>query len=297
MEYYISELEIRNYLKLPQSFDNWSIVDQDSGFGKIFKVFPVDTYLSFKDSENEAEKEIFRLLTKAATHYAFILSLPRIKTHITNFGLIEFNSDKTKTSAWWDIRDLGLSFLKEADRCFSDAITKAKNNSDIYSSLPFFQDQKFLIETPAEFEEIYSISNSVEVFLSMQQFLDRAQKLIKREYFKTCEISELSENEEISDSIKQALIYIALYYTSKVTKLVFLQSAIAFQYDELPWQKSMILSQDEKLQAGQNLFKLGKDNLKDVVTFITENKEDFPCYASPVPEHIQVTKPSGLYLL
>lgn len=296
MEYYITELEIRNYLKLPQTFENWSIVDQDSGFGKIFKVFPEDIYLSFKDSDDDAIKEIFRLLTKAATHYAFILSLPRIKTHITNFGLIEFNSDKTKTSAWWDIRDLGLSFLKEADRCFSEAITKAKDVSEIYSSLPFFVNKK-LIETPGEFEEIYSIGNSVEVFLSMQQFIDRAHKLIKREYFKTCNISELNENEEISDSIKQAVIYIALYYASKVTKLVFLQSAIAFQYDELPWQKSMILSQDEKLQAGQNLFKLGKDNLKDVVTFISENKEDFPCYTSPAPEHIQVSKPSGLYLI
>ena len=296
MEYYITELEIRNYLKLPQTFENWSIVDQDSGFEKIFKVFPADVYLSFRNSDDDLEKEIFRLLTKAATHYAFILSLPRIKTHITNFGLIEFNSDKTKTSAWWDIRDLGLSFLKEADRCFSEAIIKAKNVSEIYSSLPFFQEKK-LIETPAEFEAIYSINNSVEVFLDLQQFLSRAEKFINREYFKTCDIAELTESEEISDSIKQALIYIALYYASKVSKFLFIQSAVVFQYDELPWQRSMILSQDEKLKAGQNLFKLGKENLKDAVTFITDNKEDFPCYASPVSEHIQVTKPSGLYFL
>ena len=71
MEYNILKDDINQYIRLPKSYD-WNWVDQELGFDKIFNIIPLEVYQAISAETDDANKEIFRLLTKAAVHYAFI---------------------------------------------------------------------------------------------------------------------------------------------------------------------------------------------------------------------------------
>lgn len=295
MEYYITKEEIKNYLILPSTFD-WDLVDQELGFGKIFEIIPLDIYLQLKDATDDDRKEIFRLLTKASTHYSFILAIPKIKVHISNFGIQEFTQEKMKSSPWWDIRDLGLSLLKFADKLFSDAITKISGIDSLKSQIPFFQNVSEHISTPSEFESIYSINSSPEVFAMLQKFLKQALLLKIFEKIKPECIDQIKANPELYSFLKDANVFYALYYASLLPSFIFLQNAVVIQYEELPWQKSKVLDDDAKILSGYNFLKLGDESLKMVIDYIKSHLTDFPCYVEPVAEIKPQARDSGLYL-
>ena len=295
MEYYITKEDIKNYLILPSTFD-WDLVDQELGFGKIFEIIPLDVYLQLKIATDDDSKEIFRLLTKASTHYSFILAIPKIKVHISNFGIQEFTQEKMKSSPWWDIRDLGLSLLKFADKLFSDAISKISGIDALKSQIPFFQNVSEYISTPSEFESIYSINSSPEVFAMLQKFLKQALLLKIFEKIKPECIAQIKANPELYSFLKDANVFYALYYASLLPSFVFLQNAIVIQYEELPWQKSKVLDPQAKMLSGHNFLKLGDESLKMVIDYIKSHLTDFPCYVEPVAEIKPQARDSGLYL-
>lgn len=295
MEYIVSPTDIRNYLILPNSFD-WQLIDQELGFGKIFKIVPISVYEEISKDTSTSTKEIFRLLTKAATHYAFILSIPKLKVHISNFGIQEFNQDKIKAAAWWDIRDLGLSLLRVADKCFSDALTLIYKDTTLKEKIPLFKEQN-IISTPEELENIYSINYSPEVFILLIKFFKQALMLDVSDKLKSDCITAVLEKQEINSYFKSAIVFYALYYASLLPSFVFLQNSIAIQYEELPWQKSKVLSIEEKLQTGENFKKLAEGNMKIIIDHIKANLEDFPCYKYPLPSMVAKARDSGVSLL
>lgn len=289
MDYNISVEDLDKYLILPNSFD-WNLVDQELGFKKIFSVFPELVYL-----ELNVESEIFRLLTKSAAHYAFVMSIPKIKVQITNFGIQEFSQDKMKSSAWWDVRDLGLSLLKVADRCFSDAISLASEDENLKAELDFFKNGNGLIDTPAAMENIYSINYSPEVFLMLQQFLKTALTTKLKKKIGAC-YEEALLNAELKDLMKQAVGFYGLYYASLLPAFVFTQNAVVVQYEELPWQKSQVLDPHTKMISGQNFSLMGDELLNMVMDHIAEKKTLFPCYVPPEGEFLMQARDSGIYL-
>ena len=99
MEYTIPGNEVRDFLYLPQNFDE-TIIDQEIAFlQNIFPYFPKALVLELKGSTDESYIEIYKLINKAAIRYAFILAIPTIKVQIDNFGILEFNQDKAKPAA------------------------------------------------------------------------------------------------------------------------------------------------------------------------------------------------------
>lgn len=296
MEYFLDKENVKNYLILPSTFD-FDLVDQELGFGKIFDIIPEEVYLQLKESTDESEKEIFRLLTKAAVHYSFVLSIPKLKVHITSFGMQEFTQEKMKSSPWWDVRDLGISLLKFADKLFSEAISKISVIEALRELIPFFKKVSPYIKSPAEFELIYSINNSPEVFLLLQQYLEDALLLNVYDKIKKECVEQVFEDEFLKKYLKSALAFYSLYYASLLPSFIFLQSAIALQYDELPWQKTIVLSYDAKIKAGENFLKLGDQNMKIIIDHMKQNPTNFPCYSVAVESHVSEARASGLYLL
>lgn len=295
MEHYITPENINEYLILPQNFD-WDLVDQELGFGEIFEFIPMQIYCELKDSEVAGEVEIFRLLTKAATHYSFALSIPKIKVHITNYGVQQVNEDKTKTAPWWDVRDLGLSLLKFADKLFSEAITKLSFLEALKERIPFFENVSGDIKTPAEFEKIYSIKNSPKVFSLLQSFLEQSYALNILDKIQPDCLDQIRTKPNLYKILKQANVYYSLYYASLLPNFVFLQNAVAIQYEELPWQKSQVLSFDEKTMSGKQFLKLGDSTIKVITDYIKTHIDEFPCYSGPVPDRQIQAKASGIYL-
>lgn len=297
MYYQIDKITLPNYLKLPKTFD-WNWVDQELGFDKVFAFVPESIYETISQSDEEDQKEIFRLLTKAAVHYAFVLDIPRIKVQVSNFGVDQPNQEKMKTAPWWDVRDLGLKYLKTADQSLSKVLTLISKNAELSAQIPFFENSNPFISTPAEFQSIYSINDSPEVYLMLLPLLKRAMQIFLNTKIKPCLISDLETNTELKELLSSALAFYALYYASEMPSFTFLNNAIVIQYEELPWQKSLILSENYRMRAGQTFLKLAEENVSQIISFIKANPTDFPCYTSidfvrPIAE----ARKSGLYLL
>lgn len=294
MEQYISKEERNDYLFLPKTFD-WDLVDQEVGFGKIFQVFPEEFYLELKDSNDEVKKKLYKLLTKAGVYYSFIFSIPKIKVHISNYGIQEFNQDKVKSSPWWDVRDLGLSMLKIADKNLSDAITKVSKSS-FKSDVPFFANVSNIICTPEAFNGIYSINYSTDAYLTLQKFIKKALLLNVYDKLSSDCFEAVKENTNLNIFLKDALAFYALYYASLLPGFIFTQSAVVVQYDELPWQKSIVLDENSKMRSGQNFLKLADESIKVITDYIKKNLSEFPCYSAPIPERKIEVRDSGIYL-
>lgn len=295
MERYIAREELEDYLILPNNFD-WDLVDQDVGFGKVFSFFPKTIYDSLGSSENNLDQEIWKLLTKAGVYYSFILSLPKLKVQITNYGVQVIENDKSKSSPWWDVRDLGISLLKIADKCLSDSLEKASKIDTLRDELEFFKNASEFISTPAEFDSIFSINYSPDVFLLLQKFIKKALIAKVYERIQPACIDSVKENIELLPFLKDALAFYSLYYASLLPGFIFTNNAVVIQYDELPWQKSIVMSSEEKRISGENFLKLADESMKVITDYIKTNIDEFPCFSLPKPERTIQVRDSGLYL-
>lgn len=291
MEYFINKNELQDYLILPKTFD-WDLIDQELGFRKIFEFIPEDIYLETRTAKNE----IFRLLTKAAVHFCFVFNIPKIKVHISSTGIEQYSQDKLKTAPWWDVRDLGLTLLKAGDNYFSDAIELISEDRELKSKIPFFEGINNYISTPSKFNQIYSINNSVEVFVLLQPYIKQAINLKVSELLdKEC-FDQILEYNNLKEAFKSAIVFYALYYASLLPRFVFMQNAVVIQYEELPWQKSQVLDAQSKLIAGQNFLYLAENSLKVITNYIKNNQDKFPCYTKDKSAYKIRAKQSGLYL-
>lgn len=297
MEYIIADSDVRDYLYLPINFDE-TLIDQEIAFlQNIFPYFPEAVVLELKNSEEDSYKEIYRLLNKAAIRYAFILSIPTIKVQIDNFGILEFNEDKAKQASWWNVRDLGLSLLKAADKYLSDAITKAAGIEELKAKVPILENGNSIIKTPEDLHSIFSINYSPEVYVSLIPFLNEGIELYLKSKLNPCTTEVLLENKLLNPIIKRALAFYAFYYASFLNHLTFLKNAVVVQYEELPWQKSVVLSEAEKQNAGTRFLQIADQSIETILNYIEANKDDFDCYvASQSIARETIKRKSGLYL-
>ena len=297
MEYTIPENKVRDFLYLPQNFDE-TIIDQEIAFlQNIFPYFPKALVLELKGSTDESYIEIYKLINKAAIRYAFILAIPTIKVQIDNFGILEFNQDKAKPAAWWNVRDLGLSYLKAADKYLSDAITKAVAIPELKAEMPIIKNSNSVIQTPEELHTIFSINYSPEVYAALIPFLNQGIELYLKSKLSPCTLEDLLENEFLNPMIKRALAFYAFYYASFLNHLTFLKNAVVVQYEELPWQKSVVLSEQEKQSAGDRFLQVADQSVESILNYIEVNKADFPCYVEAQSSYREtIKKKSGLYL-
>lgn len=297
MEYIIPEEEVREFLYLPKNFDV-TLIDQEIAFlQNIFPYFPEAVVLQLQASDNESYADIYRLINKAAIRYAFVLSIPTIKVQIDNFGILEFNEDKAKQASWWNVRDLGLSFLKAADKYLSDAITKAAVIPDLKNQIPILINSNSIITTPEELHAIFSINYSPEVYASLIPYLNESIELYLNLKLKPCAIADLLANPFLKPLIKRAVAFYAFYFASFLNHLTFLRNAVVVQYEELPWQKSVVLSEKEKEAAGARFMAIADQSIESILNYIEIHKDDFPCYKEDHSTYRNVIKKkSGLYL-
>ncbi|MCT4121459.1 hypothetical protein HZP71_02225 [Elizabethkingia anophelis] len=297
MDYYIQPEKIRDYLRLPNSFDE-TLINQKVGFeSKIFPFFPKEFIDGIKDSKTEEEKNIYDFILTAGIFYSFILSIPKLKVNISNYGIENFTQAKTKAAPWWDVRDLGLSLLKDADMFMSLAIDMIDGNAGLRGQLPFFTEGNKYLQTPSIVNEIYSIGKSPEVYKLLLPFIDMATDMQLMSKLQPCSIEQIMEDDALAKKIRLALVYYALYYASDFPNFIFLTNGVAIQYEELPWQKSVVISDERRRSLANQFFNLAEQYVNFILKWVRNHPDDFPCYKEASGGDPQIyKKKSGLYL-
>lgn len=297
MDFLIPDNEVRNFLYLPDNFDE-TLIDQEIAFiSNLFPYISEETYLEIRNSSDPEYEEIYKLLNKAVIRYAFILSIPSIKVHISNFGIHEFTDNDVKIASWWNVRDLGLSYLKAADKYFSEAITKASKITELKNKIPILKNSNEVISTPADLNSVFSINFSPEIYFSLVDFLNEGVELFLKPKLESCSITDLIDNKIIGPLIKRTIAFYAFYNASLLPKFLFLKDSIVIQYEELPWQKSVVLTPEQKIQTGCHFLKLAEKSIENILIYLDENKADFPCYTIENKAYREtIKKKSGLYI-
>lgn len=295
MDFIIPYEEIRDFLYLPKTFDE-TLLDQELAFiSNIFPYISEEIYLEIKNSQDPIYEDVFQLLNKAVVRYAFILSIPSIKVHISNFGIHEFGDGETKIASWWNVRDLGLSFLKAADKYFSQAITKASKIPYLKENIPILKNANEIISTPEDLEGIFSINFSPQIYSMLVDYLNEGAELFLKPKLETCSIENLINDKILGPMIKRTIAFYAFYNASLLPKFLFLKDSIVIQYDELPWQKSVILTPEQKLQSGCQFLNLANGSIEKILLYLDAKKELFPCYQKESKVYPKIIKKkSGL---
>ena len=284
----IEENKARQMMVFPKNFD-FGLIDQEYGFQqKIFQLVAEPVFQSL-ETENPTA---YHYLIKAGLHYAFVLDLPKIKVHLSNYGVNQYEQGTTKNANWWDVRDLAISWLKKADFYASKGVEELKGRK---ADILFYQQECPVM--PYEVAQQYFGKISPEVYLhlcSMMQEL--VQELLTQ--LTACSIDELMKDEALARLLRSYLYSATLTKAMEGQRLGFLTTGIVMQYEELPWQKSVVLTESQRrgvaLRYAQDRDRAGQL----LMNYIAQHRDQFPCLAKADTEPaVRIIKgKGGLYL-
>ncbi|MGD1319529.1 DUF6712 family protein [Chryseobacterium sp. 2R14A] len=272
---------------------------EETAFRKnIFPYISEEIIDELKSSADDTKKQIADLILKAGACYSVVKALPFIKVKITSFGLEKYQQEKMKNADWWDVRDIGLSLVKTADEALSDALTEIAKNPSLKSRCDFFTKYSFaLIPTPEEFNSVYNINKSMDVYMNLVSLMKRIWFALA-DQLKDCAAAELSTDEDLLFLLKDAIVYSSLGKALKLSQFTFITSGVVIQYEELPWQKSLILSDSQKNNLAEEFRATASDAIGGILKHLKNDPEKFPCYKPVTLENVRkiIEKKSGLYL-
>ena len=230
-------------------------------------------------------------LVTAGLHYSFVLSLPRIKVHLSNYGINQYEQGTTKNASWWDVRDLVLSWLRKADFYLAKALNLLAEKQE----LPFFKRSFSLLpfsETRYYFGEI-----SPEVYLRLSDLMRGAlDELLSK--MKPCEADVLLGDDELRGMIMKYCIEKAIADAAAEQGFLFTSTGIVVQYEELPWQKSVVLTDEEKRIFQFRHIRGSERYLTQIWDYLSIYRDKFPCWSgeNSQPKVPIIAKKGGLFL-
>lgn len=291
MDNLLTREEIQELVRLPNNFDI-RLIDQEYGF--LSKIFPIISEEVFNELK-ESHSTIFRMIAKAGILYCFVLDIPKIKVHISNYGIVHFEQNKTRNANWWDIRDLGLSWVKKADLYLSAGLYQL-SATQYKDRIPFFKTENPLVSF-WNFNNYYSLNDSVSVYEKLLPLLQKNyDKLI--ELFSPCGIDALLEDAFLKNKLAEFVMDRTIIDAMDLPYLSFISTGIALQYEELPWQKSVVISVKDIDFIRQRHISNTGDTMKLIFNYLNAHKDKFPCVGEikNTSGLKVVSKKSGLYL-
>lgn len=291
MDNLLTKEEIQELVRLPNNFDI-RLIDQEYGF--LSKIFPIISEEVFNELK-ESHSTIFRMIAKAGILYSFVLDIPKIKVHISNYGIVHFEQNKTRNANWWDIRDLGLSWVKKADLYLSAGLYQL-SATQYKNRIPFFKTENPLVSF-WNFNNYYSLNDSVSVYEKLLPLLQKNyDKLI--ELFSPCGIDALLEDAFLKNKLAEFVMDRTIIDAMELPYLSFISTGIALQYEELPWQKSVVISVKDIDFIRQRHISNTGDTMKLIFNYLNAHKDKFPCIGEikNTSGLKVVSKKSGLYL-
>ena len=283
----ITEQKARELVSFPKNFD-FELIDQQYGFErKIFSVVDKNVFEELKSSSPVA----YHYLVIAGLHYSFVLSLPRIKVHLSNYGINQYEQGTTKNASWWDVRDLALSWLRKADFY----LEKALNILEGKQNISFFKRSFSLL--PFSASEYYFGEISPEVYLRLSDLMRGAlDELLSK--MKPCEADVLLGDDELRGMIMKYCIEKAIADAAAEQGFLFTSTGIVVQYEELPWQKSVVLTDEEKRIFQERHIRGSERYLTQIWDYLSIYRDKFPCWSGEdsQPKVPIIAKKGGLFL-
>lgn len=282
----VGEEKIRELVKIQKNFDI-NLVDFNYGFDS--KIYPFISSELLNQLKNE-HPAIWEDIVKAGILYSFVLDIPKIKVHISNYGISQHEQGRAKNAAWWDVRDLGISWLKKADAYLLKGLIEIQGKNWKKNEIDFFQ-KSFKIVDLKEINKIFPIQ-SVEAY---QRFEDLMKSVLEKlmSQFGGCSIDDFLQNPTLERLIKGYIMHQGLLEAMSSPSILFLNSGMVIQYEELPWQKSAIIPPAIILDMSKNFQKKANDYLELIFSYINENKEDFPCYEGTIRTGVKIVRGKG----
>lgn len=301
MKHTLTIEDLKKYAGIPKDFNLSLIIPhiETSFRKKIYPYISADFLSALKESSEEEEKEIADLILKAAANYAVIISIPFIKVKFNSSGIEQYDQEKMKNAPWWDVRDLGLAMVKIADEAFSDALTLISKKPDLKAQCNFFTEYSFsALPTPEEFNKIYTINKSMDVYNLLVPVMKRIWQFTILAKIKDCTITEIETNPDLLSLLKDSLAYFSLAYAIRLSQFTFITSGVVIQYEELPWQKSLVITDHAKANLESDFSQIANDAFGSILSYLKDHPEEYPCYQPITPESTRkiIEKKSGLYL-
>lgn len=272
----IGEDKLREIARLPKNFD-LKLVDFEHGFrAKVEPIIPISL---MSDELSGLNVDAYNLLIKAGVYYSLVLDIPKIKVHLSNYGISQHEQQKAKNAAWWDVRDLGLSWLKKADECLLQGLFVFGKlmTAEGKKRIPFFRHYFPWVEYE-RVNAVYPVS-SAEAFLKLSQLMKDAFDALMVN-FPSCSSEEFMSDERLAILFSNYVLYKAMCTAMELPHLSFLTRGIVVQYEELPWQKSSMLSGVFYENTSRAFAKLCDGYLEQIWEYLRIHGEKFPCYAS-----------------
>ncbi|MDO5104461.1 DUF6712 family protein [Capnocytophaga sp.] len=247
-------------------------------------------------TDDKQAPSVWERIKRATANYAVALSIPFLKMHLSNTGTNTFSDGKTERSPWWDIRDYGLNAIAIGDRALNDAVFELQQ-SELKDKLPIYNEiQRTLFASPFEFSKIYPIGDSYEVFLKLIPLMDDVWHLYLANQLPNCTLENLKTNEKALFFLKKITAYYTLADAILTAGLTFTKSAIVIQWEQLPWQKSQLLEQNDLLHLRAEFLSKAKQYTESLLTLLKNSPDEFPCFAkTEIEPRAVIAKKSGLY--
>ena len=147
------------------------------------------------------------------------------------------------------------------------------------------------------FNNYYSLNASVSVYEKLLPLLQKNyDKLI--ELFSPCGIDTLLEDAFLKNKLAEFVMDRTIIDAMDLPYLSFISTGIALQYEELPWQKSVVISVKDIDFIRQRHISNTGDTMKLIFNYLNAHKDKFPCIGEikNTSGLKVVSKKSGLYL-
>ncbi len=232
--------------------------------------------------------EVKNLLAEASANLAFHLGFAQLIVHVTNYGVVQTDLEKTKQVDWATKRDLhrtyvtaGFEALDEALKAMEFYLDKFPDWRDSEAFTIF--DENFNKRTD-EFQKHFNISNSRKTFLALKPII----REVEEQYFLPMLgqvtmnlIKKKSVNKILARALELAQkAEVALTISKSVDSGAFIMtgSSAIYKWEQLPWEKSSEFSEErlEKLRDAKQ--KSGEEYLKKLKTLLVNNPDTFPDY-------------------
>lgn len=260
---------------------------------KITPFIPADMVEELKT----AKPEIYKLIKTAVANYMMPYAIPQIKVLITNSGISNQKDDRRNNANWWDVRDMALNCAKIADEALTDAMDALVALSDYKNRLSFLkQTENLLFHTPDEFFSLTKINGGYDVFQNLIPTMEHIWLIIFKSKFQNCVLEELHRFPELEQLFKTALAFYTLADAAMANAFVITGSGIFVKWEQLPWQKSEVLSEVTLFKFSERMTQRANEIMHLIMKFIDDNIKDFPCMqnVNDLGRKIHIRK-SGIY--
>lgn len=288
--------EVKKYINVSKGLDVKLLSPyEEEAIRYIGKVIPEQLFQQIADYP-----QVYPLLCKAVANYMLPFAAPFLKIHLSNTGANNFDDAKMHKSEWWDVRDYCLSAIKIADNALSDAV-ELLQDTPLKKKLTLFENESIVAElfpTPKAFGKVHNIANSWFVFRELEPFIYSAIDIYLLSRLKTCTITDLLANEKLVRMLRDLVAAYALADALIMSNLSATVSGLVLQWEQLPWQKSALLSEERLEKIAENYMERANTLFNRLLEYIKEHPADFPCYqpSERIPIRKVIEKKSGLYL-